>query len=328
MEPRSWSCGLKAWILSFPRPCCEMRRNLASISTTSHIRHRWLNRDNCFERCWEGEERNPAVCTGHCTREIQPAGCCRRSCPTHGASLALAGRCGGVFRSWWYISIPSPPGAAGVTLALTKTRPDFEHEAAARGIFLLPAQLCWALTPEEADGSGAHVSPRLRSHRRATELCSGTRERLWSWRQPGSQPCPPALQGRGAPSPSFPHRTPRSAPAMSPALHPPLTDVLWGSSSFSPRASLLRAQLAVSVPLGQSPRLCPHWDAAAPSAASRGAFSCPRPVSGCPGRAANRGHDETRAAPRTPAAGSEGKVPLHGSPAPVCFLRNKNNCLL
>ena len=60
-------------------------------------------------------------------------------------------------------------------------------------------------------------------------------------RHHGSQPCPPALQGRGAPSPLFPHRTPRSAHAGSPALHSPLANVLLGSLSFIPRASLLLA---------------------------------------------------------------------------------------
>lgn len=102
--------------------------------------------------------------TGHCTRKIKPAGCCRRSCLTHGASVAPFGRCEEVFKSWCYISFPSSPGATGVTLALIKTRADFEHKAAARGILLLPARLCFLLMPEEADGSEVHVIPHLPSH--------------------------------------------------------------------------------------------------------------------------------------------------------------------
>lgn len=113
--------------------------------------------------------------TGHCTRKIKPVGYCRRSCLTHGASVAPFGRCEEVSKSRCYSSIPSPPGATGVTLALIKMRPDFEHKAAARGILPLPAHLCFTLMLEEADGSEVYVVPHLRSHQRAPEPCSGTR---------------------------------------------------------------------------------------------------------------------------------------------------------
>ena len=102
-----------------------------------------------------------SVHTGHCTRKTEPVGCCRRSCLTHGANVAPFGRCEEVFKSWCYISIPSPPSATGVTLPLIKMRPDFEHKAAAWGILPLPAHLCFTLMPEEADGSEVHVVPHL-----------------------------------------------------------------------------------------------------------------------------------------------------------------------
>lgn len=44
------ACSPQLGLFAFPHSCCEMRRNLASISTTrSHIHQLWLNTANCFE---------------------------------------------------------------------------------------------------------------------------------------------------------------------------------------------------------------------------------------------------------------------------------------
>lgn len=72
--------------------------------------------------------------TGHCTRKTKaiPPGTQGEGDPC----WASAGLWDGLFTSWCWLSLPIPPGAAGATLPVMETRPDFEQKAAAWGILL------------------------------------------------------------------------------------------------------------------------------------------------------------------------------------------------
>lgn len=128
---------------------------MASIITTSHIHQPWLNTDNCFKLYWNREKSHEHTHRS-LHKENKASQLLQKVLPD---PWGERGRCAEVFTSWCYSSIPCLPSATGVTPALIKMRPDFEHKAAAQGILALPAQLCFTLLLEEADGSEVHVVP-------------------------------------------------------------------------------------------------------------------------------------------------------------------------
>lgn len=244
--------------------------------------------------------------TGHCTRKIK----LQKVLPD---PRGERGRRAEVFKSWRYSSIPCLPSATGVTLALIKTRPDLEHKAAARGILALPAQLCFTLLLEEADGSEVHVIPPSskppKIHRALLRLLraalvpgdTAARSRaLWS---PGSPLFPTAPPGRlvQCPLPSIPSYKPTFGFFVfySQSVTPGLAGSPWGPSPVLPLTQ------GHSHPIDHHER----------------SLSLPTVDLRAPGRSANQRHGKTHPsgqgrAPRqqSPAAGSEGTVPPHSSP--------------